>query len=270
MKQDRPEYLPVKGRTYSLFGNSGSTAEYFKTISSLADSILGIFPDIRKITEIIASSSSKKRVLSKIVKKKISGSEIATVLNLVDPYLKKFTESTNEHLKSITFKQRWDRRLATSREQYHLYMLEIELTNRIYLSQFREADRKIALMPYCLKDFSVSCRSLKKGFDYQCLHCSPGCYQNHASGILSRFSIEPFIWMEGDMKKLAGKLAREKRILGILGIACIPELTSGMRTCRKNNIPVIGIPLNANRCIRWFGEFFQNNIDLKELEKLLA
>ena len=42
-----------------------------------------------------------------------------------------------------------------------------------------------------------------------------------------------------------------------------------MRQCRRNNIPVPGIPLNANRCIRWYGEFFQNSIDLDELEKLL-
>jgi hypothetical protein len=48
--------------------------------------------------------------------------------------------------------------------------------------------------------------------------------------------------MEGDMKKLAKFSLREKRTLGILGIACIPELTWGMRNCWKNSIPVVGIP----------------------------
>jgi hypothetical protein len=37
----------------------------------------------------------------------------------------------------------------------------------------------------------------------------------------------------------------------------------------KNNIPVVGLPLNANRCRRWFGEFHPNSIDLDELEGLL-
>jgi len=72
------------------------------------------------------------------------------------------------------------------------------------------------------------------------------------------------------MKQLAKYTFQEKRTFGVLGIACIPELISGMRRCRKNNIPVVGIPLNANRCIRWFGEFFPNSIDLDELEKLLG
>jgi hypothetical protein len=75
--------------------------------------------------------------------------------------------------------------------------------------------------------------------------------------------------MEGDMKRLAEYTLKDNRTFGVLGIACIPELTWGIRNCRKNNIPAIGIPLNANRCIRWFGEFFQNSIDLRELERLV-
>jgi hypothetical protein len=72
------------------------------------------------------------------------------------------------------------------------------------------------------------------------------------------------------MKQLAKYTIKENRTFGFLGIACIPELTFGMQNCRKNNIPVIGIPLNANRCVRWYGEFFPNSIDLTELERLLA
>jgi hypothetical protein len=160
-------------------------------------------------------------------------------------------------------------RLATTREQYHLYMLEIELTNRMSREEFLKADRKIALMPYCLQDFSVSCKSAKNGFDYQCKHCSVKCFQNHASTILEAHNIEPYIWTGGNMKQLAKYTLNEKLTFGVLGIACIPELIFGMRQCRRNNIPVVGLPLNANRCVRWFGEFFQNSVDLDELEKLL-
>jgi len=149
-------------------------------------------------------------------------------------------------------------------------MLEIELTNRLFASDFIKADKKIALMPYCLQDFSVKCKSERNGFDYQCRHCSAKCFQNWASEILENHQIDPFIWMEGNMKRLAKFTLKEKRTFGVLGIACVPELIWGMRNCRKNNIPAIGIPLNANRCIRWFGEFFPNSVDVRELERLLA
>jgi hypothetical protein len=58
--------------------------------------------------------------------------------------------------------------------------------------------------------------------------------------------------------------------IGVLGIACIPELTFGMRLCRKHNVPVIGIPLDANRCRRWMGDFYENSVNTIRLEKMLT
>jgi hypothetical protein len=264
------EYSPINGKTYSLFGKSDSTSGYYVTIRMLADEILALNPDTRNLIENIRKFSSKKRVLKNSLKITDSDSLMAGILNLIDPHLKKYTENTEEHLRTLPLSKFWDRRLATIREQYHLYMLEIELTNRLYASEFIWADRKIALMPYCLQDFTVRCKSEKNGFDYQCKHCSAKCFQNHASAILKTHHIEPYIWMGGNMKQLAKYTTKERRSFGVLGIACIPELTWGMRSCRKSNIPVIGIPLNANRCVRWFGKFFPNSIDLAELEKLVT
>ena len=269
MKSLHPEYIPVNGKTYSLFGKSDSTEGYYRTISLLADNVLSLIPDIRELVEEMRVFSSKKRILKKSLRTKDTGNRMPAILNLIDSHLKIYTENVEEHLRTLPLSKFWDRRLATTREQYHLYMLEIELTNRLFISEFLKADRKIALMPYCLRDFLVSCMSAKNGFDYQCKHCSAKCFQNHASKILETHNIEPYIWMGGNMKQLAKYTLHEKRTFGVLGIACIPELTFGMRKCRKNNIPVIGIPLNANRCSRWFGEFFPNSVDLTELEKLL-
>ena len=270
MKSDRPDYVPVAGKTYSLFGESGSTAGYYEIIGMLADKVLTVIPDIRDLIEDIRKFSLKKRVLKNALVTKDTSNKSSVILNIIDPYLKVYTQKTDEHLKKLPISKSFDRRLATSREQYHLYMLEIELTNRLFVSEFIMADKKIALMPWCLQDFSVNCKSEKIGFDYQCKHCSAKCFQNFASEILKSHHIEPFIWMDGNLKHLAKYTLNEKRTFGVLGIACIPELTWGMRNCRKNNIPVVGIPLNANRCIRWFGEFFPNSVDLSQLERLLA
>jgi hypothetical protein len=269
MKPFRSDYSPVYGKTYSLFGKSDSTLEYYETIRRLADKILEKSPDIGELIEKLYLSSSKKRALRKILQSQKPDNMISIIIGLIDSNLKKFTEKTEEHLKTLPVSKIWDRRLATSREQYHLYMIEIELTNRLHASKFKMADKKIALLPHCLQDFSVNCKSEKNGFDYQCRNCSSGCYQNYTSYILKKHNVEPYIWMGGDMKQLAKYTLKEKRTFGVLGIACIPELMWGMRNCRKNNIPVVGIPLNANRCERWFGKFFPNSIDLNELEKLI-
>jgi hypothetical protein len=270
MRPSWPDYSPVKGKTYSLFSESDSTVQYYETIRLLADKILEMTPDIRMLVEKIELYSSKKTALGKILINKATMNLVSDIIKLIDPELRKYTENSEEHLCKIQVSKRLNRRIVTSREQYHLFMLEIELTNRMSGAGFTRADKRIALMPYCLQDFSVKCKSEKYGFDYQCKHCSPGCFQNHASKILKAHKIEPFIWTGGNMKQLAKYTLKEKKSFGVLGIACIPELTWGMRNCRKNNIPVVGIPLNANRCVRWFGDFFPNNIDLTELENLVT
>ncbi len=268
MKSTELKYPRIEGKTYSLFGDSSSTHDYYKTIKSLADRILAE-SDIATVLGTLKEYSSRKRFLKRTVSGKVSKSMISYCLNSVHEPLKQYTRNTAGHLKNLPLSKLWDGRLATTEEQYHLYMLEIELTNRLNRNQFLQADHKISLQPYCLQDFSVKCKASDNGFDYQCKSCSKNCFQNYTSKILKDNSIEPYIWMGAHISKLVKEAKRKQQTLGILGIACIPELLMGMRKCRKYNIPVVGLPLNANRCIRWFGEFHPNSVDLEELEILV-
>ncbi len=269
MKLVELPYQPIEGKTYSLFGNSNSTENYFNTIKELADEILSAY-EIERVLETIRKYSSRKKYLKRLVAKQKSNLLISFCLNRIHNELEPFTKNTKEHLKNLSLTKLWDRRLSTTEEQYHLYMLEIELTNRKNRGLFLSCDRKISLQPYCLQDFSVSCKSVHTGIDYQCRFCSKHCFQNHASCIMKENNIEPFIWMGAGISKAAKDAYKSNKTFGIIGIACIPELTWGMRKCMKYNIPVIGIPLNANRCKRWFGEFYNNSVDLNELEKLIS
>jgi hypothetical protein len=270
MKVKIPEYSHIEGKTYTLFGDSDSTREYYDTIHMLADKVASMEPDTSLLIDKLKRYSSRKGSLKKALKKKREGSLMDEILCLIDPYLRKYTTNTAEHLKHIPVSKYLDRRIATTTGQYHLYMLEVELTNRLNIQVFRKASGKVALLPYCLQDFTVECKSEKQGFDYQCRHCSPGCFQNYTSNILKTNNVEPYIWMSGNMKKLAKDYLSENKSFAVLGIACLPELISGMRVCRKNSIPVIGLPLNANRCIRWFGKFYPNSVDPEELGRLVA
>jgi hypothetical protein len=268
MKSTAILYHPVEGKTYSLFGDSNSTADYYATINSLTNKILEKYDPI-SVLEALGKYSPKKRYLKRIASGHSGASLISFCLNTVHNALKPFTKRTNAHLKNLPLSKLWDRRLATTEEQYHLYMLEIELTNRLNQHSFLLADRRISLQPYCLQDFSANCRAAESGFDYQCKYCSENCYQHYVSKLLKENNIEPYIWMGASIRKAVREAQRNSQTIGILGIACIPELVWGIRKCMKYQIPVVGIPLNANRCVRWFGEFHQNSVDLNALEKLI-
>jgi hypothetical protein len=269
METKSPEYSHIEGKTYTLFGSSDSTSEYYKTIRDLAERVSDIQPDLTALIEKLQRFSNRKRGLKRALEKQNERSLPAEILNLIDPYLSKYTYSAEDHLMKLPISKIWDHIVGATREQYHLYMLEVELLNRLHIREFMIAERKVALLPHCLQDLNVDCRSVKLGFDYQCRHCSPGCFQNHACSILKNRHIEPFIWQSGSMKQLVKETTKQQKRLGVLGIACLPELINGMRVCRKNNIPVVGLPLNANRCARWFGKFLPNSVDLPELMRLV-
>jgi len=42
-----------------------------------------------------------------------------------------------------------------------------------------------------------------------------------------------------------------------------------MRLCAKYDVPAIGVPLDANRCIRWMGDFYPNSVNEKKILSLL-
>jgi hypothetical protein len=111
MSSPRPEYVPVNGKTYSLFGKSNSTEGYYKTICLLADKVLAMDPDIRMMVEDLREFSSKKRMLKRSLKTMEASDRMPVVLNLIDSHLKLYTENVEEHLRTLPLSKLWDRRL---------------------------------------------------------------------------------------------------------------------------------------------------------------
>lgn len=165
--------------------------------------------------------------------------------------------------------QRFDGTLRKKEDQYFLYMIQIELVNRIYIDRFKKADFKMALFPHCLRDFHPQCLSEAGDIEHICKGCTKNCYINLGSKLLKKYGIEPYIATSMDQKKLLKGLQQKQRSVGVLGIACIPELARGMRLCRSLAIPAVGVPLNANRCARWMGTAYETSFNLKELENLI-
>ncbi|MCI0474389.1 MAG: DUF116 domain-containing protein, partial [Ignavibacteria bacterium] len=153
--------------------------------------------------------------------------------------------------------------------QYYIYMLEFALVNRINRVKFASCENKIALLPHCLRDLEKDCKAESDGTDLLCRHCSKNCYINEISLLLAENGIKPYIWMTANIRKIIRDNNPGNKSLGILGIACIPELINGMRKCHKKAIPVVGMPLDANRCGRWMGEFYPNSINLNYLKTII-
>jgi hypothetical protein len=260
-------YRPVTGRTYSLFGNDVTTKEYYATVRQIMNDLLERYPDQRMLLMHIQKASGIK--FGKKKSSLIDPVLIAHIKETIGKRLYSYTAGVKDHLRNLSISQRLDPTLKTKEFQYHLYMLEIDLVNRLYKEPFSKSEYKFALLPHCLRDFRPDCKSVPGEFEHVCSGCTDDCFIRLGSVLLRKYSIHPHISVSIDLESLFKRLKSDHPSIGALGIACIPELVQGMRLCIKLDIPPVGIPLNANRCARWMKETRGSSFDLKELEDLI-
>ena len=262
-------YTPVQGKTYSLFAEGDDTERYYAEIKRLTDVFLQRCPDEKRLLGLIQKVEIRPFLLG--LKTAESDRKILKfVTETLRQSLSIYTRNVSDHLKTFPLAKRTDSTLATREEIYHLYMLEIELVNRIHGKQFRRSEYKFALMAHCLRDFRPGCRSVKGDFEAVCKGCTEDCFIRLGSVLLQKYGIKPYISVEMDQERLFRRLKQERPSIGALGIACIPELAMGMRLCIRTGIPPVGIPLDANRCARWMSQAHETSFNLEQLEELLV
>jgi hypothetical protein len=262
-------YKAVQGKTYSLFAGKSSTDEYYLVIKKLADIFLQRCPDEKRLLLQVRKASSGRHVFSRLSERQADRPLSTFIKKTLKEHLSLYTTGVKKHLRTLPLSQKFDSIIATKEEQYHLYMIEIELINRMYKEAFRNSAYKFALIAHCLRDFRPDCRSSPGDIESVCKGCTRECFVNLGALLLKQYNIHPYISLTMDLEKLFKRLKTEHQSVGALGIACVPELVQGMRLCIKMNIPPVGVPLNANRCARWMGKADESSFNLDELDDLI-
>jgi hypothetical protein len=260
---------PYTGKTYSLYGGHTGTERYYRTVKKLTDELLHYCPDEKRLLSHVQMAGSARSFFKKPSEKNICPSLISFIKKEVKASLSLYTKNVKRHLRTLPISQRFDRILKTREEQYYLYMVEIELTNRIYKDQFKHSAYKFSLIAHCLRDFRPECQSTQGDIESECAGCTRECFVHLGSVLLKKYEIHPYISVTMDLEKLFRNIKAAHQSIGALGIACVPELAQGMRLCVKSGIPPVGIPLDANRCARWMQHARETSFSLKELEALI-
>lgn len=260
---------PFKGKTYSLYGNKSGTDHYYRLISKLTDSFLERCPDEKALLFHLQKAGGKSSLIKKLSRKRQDMSLLAFIKETLSNSLSVYTTGVKQHLKNIPVSQKLDPIIKTKEYQYHLYMIEIELINRMYREAFKKSEYKFALIAHCLRDFRPECRAVAGDYESVCRGCTKDCFIHLGSTLLKKYDIHPYISVTMDLDKLFKQIKSEHGSVGALGIACVPELTMGMRLCIKMDMPPVGIPLDANRCSRWMKKAHESSFNIMELERLL-
>jgi hypothetical protein len=260
---------PFRGKTYCLFGDKEGSAPYYARIRELTDRFLGRCPDEKRLLARLRNAAGRRSFIRKPPGTDTGRELIAFIRQTLRESLPVYTTGVRQHLKGLPLSQRFDPILLTKEEQYHLYMIEIELVNRISGEAFRQSSYKFALIAHCLRDFRPGCKADPGEYEIVCRGCTPQCLVHLGSILLKKYDIHPYISVTMDLEKLFRRIKAEHKSVGALGIACVPELAMGMRLCMKLGIPPLGIPLDANRCARWMNKAHETSFNLGELERLI-
>lgn len=261
---------PLRGKTYSLYGKEQDTERYYSLIRRTTDRLLDRCPDKQRLLEQLRKASQGRSLLKTLSPRRDDRQLLSFIKNTLRESFTVYTTGVRQHLKTLPISLRFDPVLRTKEEQYHLYMVEIELTNRIYRSAFRHCDYRFALIAHCLRDFRPACRAERGEYESLCRGCTTECLVHLGSVLLKKYDIHPFISVTMNLDKLFRRIKAKEKSVGALGVACVPELVMGMRLCIEMDIPAVGIPLDANRCTRWMNRARETSFSLHELERLLA
>ncbi|MBI5056020.1 MAG: DUF116 domain-containing protein [Nitrospirae bacterium] len=263
------EETPFRGKTYSLFLDELGSARYYELIRQLTDRFLDRCPDEKRLLAQVRNAAARRSFIRKLPGRDADKHLVSFIRQTLRESLSVYTTGVRQHLKGLPLSQRFDAILRTKEEQYHLYMIEIELANRIYREAFRRSSYKFALIAHCLRDFRPDCKAGPGEYETVCRGCSRDCLVHLGSILLKKYDIHPYISVTMDLEKLFRRIKAEHKSVGALGIACVPELAMGMRMCIEMDISPVGIPLDANRCARWMKKAHETSFNLEELEKLI-
>jgi len=259
----------IIGKTYSLYGEKDNSDCFYLNLTETTNLILQNFKNEYALLEFLREISGRKRTLKKESKQNPVRTPLGNILRSAEETLSKYFTDIDSHLENLTLSEKCDSTLTTSREQYLLYMLEIEIVNRINKEKFNSSEPKYAFLPHCLHDLDQDCLSASDGTDYVCKSCSKNCSINAVTKLMKHRDIKAYIWREADLKKIFRLAKASGENIGAFGIACLPELVNGLRLCAKYDVPAIGVPLDANRCVRWMGDFYPNSVNEKKILSLL-
>ena len=160
------------------------------------------------------------------------------------------------------------------RVEYHLNMIGAEILNRTMRDRFLDTERKIVLLPPCMKaKFDDGCEATPTNFGERCAACTPDCRVHQVTQLGKKYGFDvlimgPELSAFSDNKKAKPTMDSS---VGIIGASCpLTNVTGGWET-RDLGVPAQGILLDYCGCPwHWdLGRGLSTDINFNQLLRLL-
>lgn len=188
--------------------------------------------------------------------------------------LKQYTFRVENYLRTDYYEHFWKEDVifcGRIEVEYHLSMVGAELMNRAFRQNFHDTTKKAVLLPACMKLLpDDKCKAKKISLDYICSGCSPKCNINKYSNIGKENGFEVHIIPHSSDFTNWLKHFAVGNDIGVVGVACPLNLTTGGLELKSLNVPAQCILIDYCGCkTHWDKEGIPTDIHYNELEKII-
>jgi hypothetical protein len=162
-------------------------------------------------------------------------------------------------------------RRSRRRVEYHLNMVGAELLNRAWRDGFLARRHHVVMMPLCtrLRDESA-CAAKHDASSLSCSHCAIGCAVSTVTRLTDSSGAETVCVTHGASSlQYLESLALMAGDVGIVEIACAPDLLASGWRARAKGFMAQCVLLNESSCDSWQTTPTSSSCDLKELARVL-
>jgi hypothetical protein len=157
----------------------------------------------------------------------------------------------------------------TRKEKYLLEAISFFLYDRMNREAFNKTKDTLIVLPDCLSLHNPDCIKTDEKWGDRCQGCVDDCLANRACELADRYGADVVFSKRKLEQQLEHYQDRAGGDLGVIGIACILMLASGMRTASEVGVPTRGVLLNFCGCEHWNDQPFASEFSMKRLEAIL-
>ena len=179
----------------------------------------------------------------------------------VDHFLSTY-ESKNSHEDDFMFH-------TSPKIEYHINMVGAEILNRVLRDRFFSTEKRLVVVPGCLRSNPKHCQASQWTLGLRCKHCTAGCQISKMTnlGIKHHFQVSFVVHQSALVSHVKGLEALGcKEDVGILGIACVLSLLEGGYLLESHQVPAQCVPLDYCGCINnWRQEGITTHVSVERL-----
>lgn len=165
--------------------------------------------------------------------------------------------------------ERDDHELRSSpKKLYLLEAISFKVHDELNREAFNKTKDTLIIMPDCLSVHNPECEKVETEHGDVCKRCMITCPAHLIVELAAKYKAKA-IFSKRKLSEQLKYFSDKSGDMGVIGVACIMMLASGMRAAKEVSVPARGVLLNYTGCDHWNDQPFGSEFTFSALESIL-